>query len=502
MMRETAQASEAAQATEAAQAAKTAPATGAAQAAETAQATGAAQATETAQAAVAPELFVLRDEDGPILYAPLGQLMARANDAAIAAALAYAKDPSSLDAMTPEEQAVVRIFDDRGFFASRPLPRHEIGFRPAQVTLFPTNSCNLRCSYCYAFGGEGGGNGEPLVTMHPDVAKRAIDLVAHNAKERAAEGEPVRNFLVSIHGNGEPFCAYDLIREIVWYGQDLSERLDFPVVFNAATNGVLSEEQLDFVVANFNSVNVSFDGLPEFQDANRPMAGGRGSFEHVDRTMRRLSQAKVGFGIRTTVTSAMVGRMPDIVAFVAESYPGIEQLHLEPVWECGRCVTSAAAMPSSQEFTESYLASLEVARDRGLRLVFSGARQDMLVDTFCKVSSGSFTVTPTGDVTACYEVSYRSDPRSERFFFGHFDHDLGDFVFDQGKLDQLSQLNVHNIAYCDDCFCRWHCAGDCAAKVLDGIELQEHRGSVRCQISRALTMNQIQRRLDWRPSDA
>ena len=448
-----------------------------------------------------PELFALRDDRGPILYAPLGSLIARMNEPAITAALSYAHDPSSLASMTDDERGVIQALGERGFFKRRAYPKHDVGFRPAQVTLFPTNNCNLRCSYCYAFGGEGGGNGEPLRRMDLRVAQRAIDIIARNAKQRAAEGENIRNFLVSIHGNGEPFCAFDLIQQIVWYGQDVAEELEIPVVFNAATNGVLTEEQLDFVIANFHSVNISFDGLPQFQDQNRPMAGGKGSFERVDHTMRRLVAAGMDFGIRTTVTAAMVDAMPDIVRFVADNYPGIEQLHFEPVWECGRCLTSTDTMPTAEAFTTRYLESLEVARERNLRLVFSGARQDMLVDTFCKVSSGSFTVTPTGDVTACYEVSYKSDPRSERFFFGHFDVELGDFVFDQDKLDQLSRLNVHNIRFCDNCFCRWHCAGDCAAKVLDGIELEEHSGSMRCQISRALTLNQIQRKLDWRPTD-
>lgn len=460
-----------------------------------------ADVAQNQQETAAPELFVLRDEQGPILYAPLASLIARANESAVAAALAYAKDPGSIESMSDDERAVVQALGERGFFTHRAYPRHEVGFRPAQVTLFPTNNCNLRCSYCYAFGGEGGGNGEPLRRMDLRVAQRAIDLIARNAKERAAEGENIRNFLVSIHGNGEPFCAFDLIQKIVWYGQDVAEELEIPAVFNAATNGVLSEEQLDFVIANFHSVNISFDGLPAFQNANRPMAGGRGSFDRVDHTMRRLVEAGVDFGIRTTVTAAMVDSMPEIVAFVADNYPGIEQLHFEPVWECGRCLTSSDTMPSAETFTKRYLESLEVARERGVRLVFSGARQDMLVDTFCKVSSGSFTVTPTGDVTACYEVSYASDPRSKRFFFGHFDHELDDFVFDQKVLDELSKLNVHNMRFCDDCFCRWHCAGDCAAKVLDGISVDEHHGSMRCEISRALTLNQIQRKLDWRPTD-
>ena len=449
----------------------------------------------------APELFVLQDAEGPILYAPLAGLIARANASAIQAALAYANDPSTYDTMNADQRFVVDEFKERGFFVGHVQPSHDTDFRPTQVTLFPTNRCNLRCSYCYAFGGEGGGSGEPLTTMRLEVAQRAIDLVARNAKERAAEGAPIHNFLVSIHGNGEPFCAFDLIREIVFYGQDVSEDLGVPAVFNAATNGVLSEEQLDFVVANFGSINISFDGLPLFQDTNRPTAGGKGSFAAVDNTMKRLGEAGVNFGIRTTVTANMVDSMADIVSFVADNYPGLEQLHFEPVWECGRCKTSSNTMPAPEVFTQRYLEALAVGHERGVRLVYSGARQDMVVDTFCKVSSGSFTVTPTGDVTACYEVSYASDPRSARFFFGRFDAKAGDFVFDDRKLKELSSLNVHNIRYCDDCFCRWHCAGDCAAKVLDGIDLADHHGSVRCKINRTLTLNQISRRLDWRPQD-
>ena len=448
-----------------------------------------------------PELFVLRDEEGPILYAPLGRLIARVNEAALTAALAFARDPDTYGSMSPEEQAVVRALGERGFFAHRTYPRHERGFKPVQVTLFPTNNCNLRCSYCYAFGGEGGGSGEPITKMGLRCAQRAIDLVAHNALERRANGDGTHNFLVSIHGNGEPFCAFDLIREIVFYGQDVSEELGIPVVFNAASNGVLSEEQLDFVLANFNNVNISFDGLPEYQDANRPLAGGRGSFAAVDHTMRRLCEAGLNFGIRTTVTADMVDAMPQMVEFVAANYPTIEQLHFEPVWECGRCLTSTDTMPDSSRFVQRYLEALTIAQELGVRLVFSGARQDMLVDTFCKVSSGSFTVTPTGDVTACYEVSYATDPRSARFFFGRFDAREDRFVFDQDKLDALSELNVHNMRFCDNCFCRWHCAGDCAAKVLDGIDVSEHRGSVRCEISRALTLNQISRKLAWRPQE-
>ena len=187
----------------------------------------------------------------------------------------------------------------------------------------------------------GGDSGEPLVEMDPDVAHAAIDFIADNARALADEGQNVLSFVVSIHGNGEPFCAFGLMQDIVRYGREASERVGIPVVFNAASNGVLSDEQLAFLIENFDSVNMSFDGLPAFQDANRPTVGGCGSFAQIDRTMRALQEAGVPFGIRTTVTADMVASMPEIVAFVADHYPSVEQIHLEPVWECGRCATSS-----------------------------------------------------------------------------------------------------------------------------------------------------------------
>ena len=447
----------------------------------------------------AADLFVLNDEAGPILYAPLGQLIARANESAVAAALAYAADPQRIETMTDDERAVVDALKEHGFFDERPLPVRETGFSPIQVTLFPTNRCNLRCSYCYAYGGEGGRCGEPLTTMDPRVAFAAIDLVADNAKALVGKGRTVRSFIVSIHGNGEPFCAFDLMRQIVARARKASQRTGIPVTLNTATNGALGPDQLDFLVKEFDSVNISFDGLPAFQDANRPVAGGGGSFAQVDRTMRRLMKEQVAFGIRTTVTAEMVDRMADIIEFVADNYPVVEQVHFEPVWECGRCATSTDTTPSAEAFVANYRKALDAGQRRGVKLVYSGARQGMVTDAFCKVGSGGFTVTPTGDVTACYEVSYRSDPRSERFFFGCYDSDSGRFSFDGAKLEELSMLNVRNFPHCRDCFCKWHCAGDCAAKVLEGIEPEQHAGSVRCEVNRALTLDQVKRKLDCEP---
>jgi len=448
-----------------------------------------------------PELFILRDVEGPILYAPLGgQLLARVDDAGAATVRAWL-DPEDPHQFSAEQRDLLDALAEHHFFDLHELPQSDAVFKPTEVTLFPTNRCNLRCVYCYTEGGEGGANREELVTMDLAAGKAAIDLVARNAKELNAETGHPQNFLVSFHGNGEPFSAFEVVRELCFYATDVAEKIGFPAVLNAATNGVMTEEQLDFLIAYMTNVNISFDGLPEIQDAQRPRADGAGTFEAVDRTLRRLDASTVEYGIRTTVTSEIVDRLPEIATFVAERYPRCTQLHLEPVWACGRCRTSGEEPPEAARFVARYLEAADAVNASPMRLVFSGARKEMLCDAFCKANVGSFTVTPAGDVTACYEVSYRSDPRAGRYIFGHFDARAGAYVFDEEKLAALGRLNVHNMPFCAKCFCKWHCAGDCSAKVIGTGEPQDNQGSERCEITRRLTLKMLQRELDWRPAE-
>jgi uncharacterized protein len=465
-----------------------------------------------------PEVFILEDEQGPIIYAPLTHSVARVNDVTARLVhwylLSKGGDPGARkneeettgqsdecaggrdDSFTLDEEAALEILHRHKFFDQRPHPQYQGIFKPIQVTLFPTNRCNLRCSYCYAEGGEAN---EPLVTLDLEAGKAAIDLVSQNALEIRAENKHAcQNFLVSFHGNGEPFMAFDILRELCFYAHERAESLGIPVVINTATNGVLSQDELDFLIAYFDNVNVSFDGLPDIQNTQRPLAGGHPSFEAVDQTLRRLDETNKGYGIRATVTADNVDRIREMAAFVAKRYPRIHQLHLEPVWECGRCLTTHDKTPPIDTFISQYLSAVADQENQGVHLVYSGARHDVLGDGFCAVSRGSFTVVPTGDVTACFEVSYASDPRSERYFFGRWNGEQQTFLFDDGKLEALSRLNVNNMPFCTDCFCRWHCAGDCVAKVLELEDPADHRGSDRCMINRTLTLNQLQRRLDYK----
>jgi Arylsulfatase regulator (Fe-S oxidoreductase) len=117
-----------------------------------------------------------------------------------------------------------------------------------------------------------------------------------------------------------------------------------------ATNGVMNEKQLDWLIAWFDSVNVSFDGLEELQNKQRPMCDGTGSFPYVHRTLKRLNDAGKEFGIRSTLTSSSIEKLPEIALFVLENYPHCDPLHVEPAWEAGRSLITGERTPDADLF--------------------------------------------------------------------------------------------------------------------------------------------------------
>ena len=424
------------------------------------------------------EVFVLRDEKSPIIYAPLRRIAARVNEAAVAA---VAKRLNG-EELTDAERDAVEIFEQCELFTPAPLPEC-VPELPTQVTLFPTDGCNLRCSYCYA------GAAERRHLMPLEAGKAAIDYAADNAKARGCE-----DFVVAFHGNGEPFSAFSLVKELCRYAHEASERVGIRVHLTAATNGVLNEEQLDWFIAWFDSANISFDGTEALQDLQRPMADGSPSFPFVDRTLRRLNESGKAFGSRTTLTANSVETMPEIAAFVLEHYPNCDPLHIEPAWEAGRGLVTGTRTPESERYVQYFLEAEKVLQGK-MKLVFSAARKEHLDMAFCGVCRNSFVLTSECRVTSCYEACETSDPRGERFIYGYYDMEQRRFVFDEDRLAALHRLRVDNMPHCENCFCKYHCGGDCAAKLLETRPPEEHSGSVRCAITRALTLHQIQRSL-------
>ena len=353
---------------------------------------------------------------------------------------------------------------------------------PTTVTLFLTTACNLRCTYCYASAGD-----TPRRSMTLEVARQGIDFVAANAVKKKAPG-----FEVAYHGGGEPSVNWRVMTASLDYARAKAAALGLQANAACATNGVLNDEQIDWIISHLQSVSLSFDGLPEVHDRHRPTIAGQGSSARVMHTIRRFDEAGFPYGLRLTVTRDQIPALPDSVDFICRSF-NPARIQVEPAYQLGRW----KAAPSSEtgEFIAAFRAAQAAAARHGREIVYSAARLDLLTNHFCGITQDSFCLSPDGNVSACYEVFSEQNAWAGVFFYGRPDEETGGYRFDREGLEHLRHQAVQHRPYCQGCFARWHCAGDCYHKSLTVNGPGEFAGSDRCHITRELTKDQILARI-------
>lgn len=352
---------------------------------------------------------------------------------------------------------------------------------PTTLTLFLTTACNLRCTYCYASAGD-----TPKKFMDLAVAQRGISFVAENAARRNTG-----QFAVAYHGGGEPTLNWRTLTQSLAYAREQADRLGLTVTAGAASNGVLNDTQIDWIIANLAGVSLSCDGLPSVHDRHRPLANGKGSSGRIAHTLRRFDAAGFRYGLRLTVTRDDIPQLADSIAFLCREFQP-QRIQVEPVYQLGRGQDAASA--ESDDFIAAYRAAQAQARRHGHALTYSAARLDTLANHFCAVSQDNFCLSPDGNVSACYEAFAEDGATAETFFYGAPDPNGPGYRFDAARLERLRRQAVQHRPYCQGCFAKWHCAGDCYHKAL-AAHGPEFNGTARCHITRELIKDQLIERI-------
>jgi uncharacterized protein len=433
---------------------------------------------------LAKELFVIPDEGNYILYAPVKKNILLVNKAAVKRLQDFSqgqKDCIDPDSMFFKQlvQAEILVSANK----SNPtisFPKNQTEFDPEGVSLFLTTRCNMHCVYCYSNGGDS------HKVMPWETAKAAIDWIINHTTLKG------RNKLnVSFHGGGEVTTSAELMKRCVKYARQQASHHRITVRFDAGLNGVMDSRTLGWIIENLDGATVSLDGLKEIQNLQRPLANGKASYDLVCHTLRRLDERRFRYGIRATVTRESLEKLVDSVGFIAKNFQATV-IQLEPVFIAGRAIRNSLAPVDPQLFVEHYRKALAEARQYGVELKYSGARFNIITNTFCKVPTGNaFAVTQDGRVASCYEITSIDDTRAALFFYGKFDRQSGKFELDCEKIRKLRSLTVENKPYCQTCFCKWHCAGDCPAKMALLGDAWDTSTNPRCIINRELTKDQM-----------
>ncbi len=349
---------------------------------------------------------------------------------------------------------------------------------PTGLTLFLTTGCNLRCTYCYASAGD-----TPVRHMPIEVARRGIDFVIANAVQTNSG-----LIQLSFHGGGEPTLNWKVLTGAHAYASERAQQHGLTLSSFTATNGVLNHTQIDWITRHLDGASLSLDGGPQIQDKHRPLARGGGSSRRVLHTVERFDAVGFAYGIRVTVTRDQIAHLSSSVDFICR-HARPQRIQVEPAYPMGRWRDAPSA--ATDEFIAAFREARACARAYGHELSYSAARVGLLTNHFCGVSQDSFALTADGNVSSCYEAFTEDGEQAQAFFYGRGEGD--GFRFDLERLQRLRSLTVDHKPFCQGCFAKWHCAGDCHHNAMH--EGGTFAGSDRCHITRALTRDQILERI-------
>ena len=355
--------------------------------------------------------------------------------------------------------------------------------KPVSLALFPTTACNLRCTYCYASAGD-----TVIENMPLSVAKRGIDFVIKNAVE-----QKVTCVEINYHGGGEPTTNWRTLTGSLEYAQKKAADSGLTINASCATNGMLNDKQIDWFVANMQGATISFDGMPEAQDKHRVRPAGKGSSAKVIQALRRFDEANFNYAVRMTATAELIPYMADSVDYIFSNFR-TNAVQIEPAFKLGRYANQLSA--ETEEFITAFREAQYRAKKYGKEITYSGARLGILTNHFCAFSRDMFALLSDGTVSSCFEACTKSNPHREIFYYGQEDEQNEGYCFDMKRLNFLRKQSVQNRKYCQDCFVKWHCAGDCYHKAVAEFGKKKFMGTNRCHINRELTKDQIFQRIE------
>lgn len=157
------------------------------------------------------------------------------------------------------------------------------------ISLLVTQTCNLRCTYCYGEDGQY----QDCGIMDCETALKSVDFFVNES--------PLDEITICFFG-GEPLLNFKVIKEVVTHCRRLEKETNKRIRFSMTTNGTLITDEISkFIEENRIAVQISLDGDEETQNKNRFDARHVGSYDRVIKNTKTLREKGL-LGVRATLT--------------------------------------------------------------------------------------------------------------------------------------------------------------------------------------------------------
>ncbi len=374
---------------------------------------------------------------------------------------------------------------ENGLLFSEPADVGEIVYNEDNIVkalcLHVAHDCNLKCNYCFA--SQGDFDGEKLL-MKPEIGKKALKFLVENSGNR-------KNLEVDFFG-GEPLMNFEVVKELVAYGEELEKEYDKNFRFTITTNGVLLDrEKMDYINEKMDNVVLSLDGRREVHDAMRPTVSGKGSYDLIAPKFLEFTKLRgdKSYYIRGTFTSKNLDFSKDVLFLKDE---GFDIISMEPV----------VAEPDQdyailEEHLEEAIKEYEILSEEYIKANKSGNGFEFfhfMIDLSqgpcfvkrvvgCGAGSEYLAVTPEGDLYPCHQFVGNEDFKIGTVFEG---------VTKPEVVAEFKKTNVMTKEKCQECWAKYYCSGGCHANAYNfnndinipyeiGCEMEKKR--VECAIS-------------------
>jgi len=310
------------------------------------------------------------------------------------------------------------------------------------IAFMPTLDCNLRCIYCYARGGD------DAIYMDLSLARMAIDNLVKSRKKYSQE-----TLSVYFVGGGEPFLNFGCIEDVCQYAREKFADIEIVLV----SNGTFGKKQLEWLIENNVAVRISFDGL--FHERQRPFTSGKSSRRLVESNICKLVKSGVPLTVQLTITNESVTVMSESVEYIASL--GVKYIKIEPVHYSILARGEKKLVPAPKKYVENFIATVNLILNKGLDVKIDNSVVSRPTSGYyCGAGEGSNkTIVPSGDITACLEISRPGEKYSDIMMYGKC-FPQG-FVIETSKRAFLDRLHFSNYNKCESCNLKLICGGGC-----------------------------------------
>lgn len=350
--------------------------------------------------------------------------------------------------------AVDGIFPYAQDIYSKSVPFHEVPV----VELLMTERCNLKCCYCQA-----------------DARSTGVDMPRHIAEAaiNRAFRLPYPTVFFELSG-GELLLNKALLKDVVSLIEGEARRSQKDTLVNIVTNGTLIDSDLiAFIKTHAIKLTVSVDGPADAHDRARPFTSGKGSWTLVDRSLRRLKDSDVHFGVVLTVSRHNVSKAEDICEFLNNLQPN--SIKINPVMRVGRAVYNPSSTITAEEYLQfmqrimtCLMSGQAVIREFILSEVvhrlISKFRDYRCMRGNCNAGATYFVIDPRGYVFPCAAIT------RQHAVLGHVNDSMCALELLANRVDYLRRFTSRHpcsAQQCQDCSWRHFCLGGCALQALE-----------------------------------